>query len=512
MGLRKGKVVHFYDFSGGVNIRDPGYLIEDDQAYARVASYDGTVNVYWDKALRRRAGTLQVNDPVSHDYLVNGHRHYRSAAPTKTTFVATEHTAYDTLIQYLNSTNVLTTVTVDSPISDGKQLYFVSWKDKLYVASGDVVIQVITYAAAWECNDIAGLTSYPQFICQHRDRLWAAGGNMPSGYFECCAYDDDTSWAAGNGEAFYAGRQEGDPITQLLPRGDNLVIYKNDSIWLMQGDNLYNWFEKKANQAIGCCAPKSVADVGFGHFFLSGDNVYFFDGVNDPMPVGDPIKPWLDAIPTALRVLAAGCYHNNYYRLAFATSSASTKNDFECILDLRRFKQNKIAWWPNSGRYIAAYIPYTGPGDDQSLKYADGNAGYLQALDSGNKDNGINIREEFHSKYFVVGHPNREKEYGIFKMDHAQGIGSLDLTLYRNLNDDYMFERTIDAAGSGGTFAAATLGTSFWTSQDNARITTELPLPAEMDGYALSVGIVHEADYPNVNIYGFSLEYALRSF
>jgi len=510
VALKKGHVKHLYDFSYGVNCRDPGYLIDDRQCYARVFTYDGTVNVYWDKGIRRRGGTSKVNSQAVGNKLVNGHRHYRSDAPLKTTFVGTDTGTY-VLIKYEDSGS-LTTVTGGSTIITGNQVFFASWKDALFVTSGNQKIQVITYSEDWERANITGLTYKPQYICVHRDRLWAAGGDMPLGYFECSAYDDYTDWSAGDGEAFYAGRQDGDPITQFLPRGDNLVIYKNDSMWVMQGDNLYNWFEKTANKAIGCCAPKSAVECGFGHFFLSNDNVYFFDGVNDPIPVGDQIKPWLDAIPTTLRKLAAGCYHNNYYRLAFATSNESEKNDFECILDLRMFKQGVIAWWPNNSRYIAGYIPYVGPEDDQNLYYADGSAGYLRKIDSGTQDDTTNIRAEYHSKYFVLENPNREKEYGIFKIDNTQGIGVFQLNLIRDLNDAYILGLDIDASGDGATYGSAVLGTTYWTSQENARMTTEIALPPELDGYAISIEMVHEGNYDNVIFYGFSLEYALKRF
>lgn len=510
MALKRGRVKHLYDFSYGVNCKDPGYLIDDRQCYARVSTYDGTVNVYWSKGIRRRGGTAKVTDPASGNKLVNGQRHYRSDAPTKTAMVGTDDGS-NVLIQYDNAGS-LTSITGGSAITTGNQVHFASWKDALFVASGDQVIQVITYSGGWSRADITGLAYKPQVVVAHRDRLWAAGGDMPYGYFECCAYDDYTSWAGGNGSAFYAGRQDGDPITQLIPRGNDLVIYKNDSMWLMKGDNLYNWFEETKNRAIGCCAPKSVAECGFGHFFLSNDNVYFFDGINDPVPVGDPIKPWLDAIPTTLRKLAAGCYHNNYYRLAFATSNESTKNNFEVILDLRMFKQGVIAWWPNNSRYIAGYIPYVGPEDDQDLYFADGSAGYLWKIDSGTQDDATNIRAEFHSKYFVLEHPNREKEYGICKLDHTQGIGTFQLNLIRDLNDAYTMNLSIDAAGAGATYGSAVLGTTYWTSQDNARMTTEVALPPELDGYAISTEIIHEGNYDNVVFFGLSLEYALRRF
>lgn len=510
MALKKGRVKHLYDFSYGVNCKDPGYLIDDRQCYARVSTYDGTVNVYWDKGIRRRGGTSKVNSSASGDKLVNGHRHYRSDAPVKTTFVGADNGS-NVLIQY-ESGGSLTTVSGGSAIASGNEVHFASWKDALFVASGNQVIQVITYSGGWSRADISGLAYKPQYVCAHRDRLWAGGGDMPLGYFECSAYDDYTDWSGGDGEAFYAGRQDGDPLTGLVPRGDDLVIYKNDSIWLMKGDNLYNWFEQTQNKAIGCCAPKSIAECGFGHFFLSNDNVYFFDGVNDPVPVGDPIKPWLDAIPVTLRKLAAGTYYNNYYRLAFATSNESEKNDFEVILDLRMFKQGIVAWWPNNSRYIAGYIPYVGPDDDQDLYFADGSAGYLRKIDSGNQDDTTNIRAEFHSKYFVLGQPNREKEYGICKLDNTQGIGTFTLNLIRNLNDAYTLAESIDASGGGDSYGSAVLGTTYWTSQENARMTSEIALPPELDGYAISAEIIHEGNYGNVIFYGFSLEAALKRF
>jgi len=128
VSLRKGRVIHLYDFSGGVNIRDPGYLIEDTQAYARVSTYDGTLNVYWDKAIRRRRGTAEVNPPESGAKLMGGQRHYRSSSPAKTTFVGSDD-GTNVLIQYLDGSDILQSVSGGTAISTGKKLYFASWKD-----------------------------------------------------------------------------------------------------------------------------------------------------------------------------------------------------------------------------------------------------------------------------------------------------------------------------------------------------------------------------------------------
>ena len=516
MSLKKGKLLNQYDYSGGVNIADPGYLIADNECYARTEDYDKTANVYWDKGLYRRLGTATINTTAEvTDKIVNGIRFYRSAAPTKTTIVAGDDLAgTETKILYVDGT-ALTEIGeggTGSKIANGQVLYFAPWKDKLYVASGEQVIQVISYSGAWARTDVTGLTSEPAFICHHKDRLWAAGGDMPVGYMECTGYGSDSSWSGGDGEAFNVGYKDGDPIMQLMPLRDDLAIYKNDSIWFMQGDNLYNWFQRKRNKTIGCVASKSVADVGFGHIFLSADNVYFFDGNADPVPIGNKIKPWLDNIPTSMRPLAAGCYFNNFYRLAFASSAETVHNDVELVLDLKVFKQGKIAWWLNNSRNIAAYIPATGPVDVDKLYMCDGDAGYVRQMETGSQDISTNIKYEFHSKYVTFDWPNRYKAYGILKVDTTAGIGDVELTINRNLNDDWQVLQPLDCSGSSATFATANLGTSYWTSQANARITHEIALPAELDGYSLAYYFTHSGNYDNVGVFGLSIEYALRSF
>ena len=674
MSLKQAKYANQYDFSGGINISDPGHLIMDNECFANTSTYDGTKNVYWDTGIVRRNGTLKLNTysgidliddgdcestnnpilswettaqavvngtwardgtqkyagtyswlltktsasgagnavayfcdtnatndmhdlKVSRTYyieayvytdvataantrlvleeyysagwhatyvscatagefnkvsftittnaatagiriylsivsteavnkvayidelkiidiadnLVNGIRFYRSSTPEKTTIVAANYSD-EIKILYLDSNNEFIEITGGSPIINDQDVYFTKWKDQLYIANSDEVIQVISYSAGYSRADITGLTYQPQFIVHHRDRLWAAGGDMPVGYLECTAYESDSSWAAGNGEAFNVGYKDGDPITQLYPLGNNLIIYKNDSIWVMRGDNLFNWFQEREEPSVGCVAPLSVVDVGFGHIFLSKDNIYFFDGKNIA-PIGNKIKPWLDAIPTSLRKKASATYFNSYYRLSYA-SSAGGLNDEELILDLKNFKQGKISWWLNDSRNIASYINYDGPDDDNTICFTDHNAGYIRQLDIGTQDDGVNIDTEFHSKYFTFDAPNTEKIYDRVKLDHALGVGNFTLDIIKNLNDAYILEYDIDASGtsSNNTFGTATLGTSYWLSQDKARLTTEVALPSEMDGYSISYKITHSGNYDNVSFYGLSLSYKYKGF
>jgi len=511
MGLHRGKILNQYDFSGGINIADPGHLIADNECYARVTTYDGTRNVYWEKYLKRRSGTLKINSSACGNKFVNGIRWYRPSSPTITTIAAADDGA-NVKIYYLDGSNDWQEITGGSAISTGKKVYFAAWKEKLYISTGDTKIQVVSYSGGFSRADISGLTYKPQYICQHKDRLWAAGGDMPEGYMECTDYDTDDQWAGGDGEAFNVGFKDGDPITQLLPRGDDLIIYKNDSIWAMRGDNLYNWYQHREEDAIGCIAPLSAVEIGFGHIFRGSDNIYFFDGQNDPVAIGDKILPWLDSIPQSLRSISAACYFAGWYRLAFASSGMTTHNDKELWLDIATLRTGKPIWWLMDGRKIAAYIPYTGPNDTQTIYMLDGASGYLRKMDIGTQDDGVNIPYEFHSKYFAFEEPAITKIYDRLKVDTSTGIGSMDLDIIKNLNDELSLPFTLDLGGAGSTYGSAVLGTSMMTSGASNRKITEIALPQGLDGLAISYALGHSGDYDNVGLYGFSLAYKYKRF
>ena len=513
MALTKRKYASYYDFSGGINCYDPGHLIADNQCFARRDSYNGTRNCYWDGRVLRRGGTLKVNASAVGDYCVAGIRFYRSSAPQITTFAAVEETT-DVGLYYLNDSDVMTKLSGGSAFSSGADPIFSTWKDTLYVACSDAVVQKATYSGSWARADITGLTAKPSLIHQHKDRLFVAGGDMAVGYMEACDYDDDTSWASGNGEAFNVGYKDGDPISRLISLGDDLVILKNDSIWMLKGDNLYNWFQYREEASHGCVAKKSAVDIGFGLCFLGQDNIYYFDGENI-RPIATDVKPWLDQIPATMRGKAAACYHDGFYRLAFASSSETDENDKELWLDVKLFQSTgRPAWWLMDGRKIAAYLPYDGPdeGTDAGLYFADMSEGTIQKTQSGNQDNGTNISFEVHSKFFTMKNPNQDKMYGRFKLDTGLGIGSLSLEIMRNLDEGYSLQKTLDASGSTGTIGATTLGTSMWTSQGQSRKSFDIAVPSEMDGAAISWQIAHAANNSDVIFYGASFDWKYKAF
>jgi len=508
--LRRSTVINQYDFSGGINIREPAHLIADNQLFANISTFDGTKNCYWNgSAITKRLGTLKVNSAPTGNKLVNGMRFYRSLTPFKTTICASDNGTY-VRHYYLDGSNVFQLITkADPQIATGNSISLTSWKNALYSASGIQKLQKITYSGSWAIADITTLTSKPAIVYLHKDRLWVAGGDMPYGYLECSAYDDDTKWSESDGEAFNVGLDDGDPIRALKSFGNDLVIYKHDSIWVMKGDNLENWFQGKSIDEIGCYSPASVVDIGFGHIFLSVDNVYFFDE-EQLVPIGDNIKPWLDLIPSQYRKNAAACYSNGFYRLAI---TSGVYNDHELLFDVNKFKQGGTrAWWNNGGRNISNYVTYDGPDDDNFIYICDSNAGHLRKIETGNQDDTVDFEMQTHSKYYGFGEPNVEKKYDRVKFDVANNVGVVYATLIKGFSDELSQEYQFSTGMGTSIWGTGVWGTAMWLSPDKARALLQIAVPSKFDGTILSASFRHPTHEEGVKIHGISISYAQKTF
>jgi len=512
MALKSAQYLNQYDFSGGIDISKPSYLIDDQNCWANPDSYNGTINCFWDNGIRRRKGTVKLNTTTVTGKIIAGTRFYRSSTPQITTIVAVDDST-NIKIYYLNGTYQWIEITGGSAIpSSGTTIEFTKWKDNLYIATGTTLIQVISYSGSWSKANISGQTAYPACITMHKDRLWAAGGNMPVGYLECTGYEVDNSWAAGTGEGFNVGFRDGDPIVKLMSLRDDLTIYKSDSIWVMKGDNIQNWFEGRSQGTIGCAAKDSVVDVGYGHIFLSDDNIYFYDGTN-LAPISNNIKTWLDQIPLALRSKATACYHDTFYSIAIAKTSSASYNDFELMCDIKYFSSGKYSWWANDGRNISCYIPYDGPGDDKTLIYCDMANSNIWKMVSGDRDDNTIIKMEFQTKHFIFGEPNKSKNFGRLKLDVSTGVGSFQINLLKNTNNEYILPINVNTFGlTGTTYGSAVLGTTYYTGLSNARATIDVALPSELDAYAIAYKINYSEDKSSPYFYGFSIEFKEKEF
>jgi hypothetical protein len=96
---------------------------------------------------------------------------------------------------------------------------------------------------------------------------------------------DFTNFGSGNASFFDLGGSDFISALQVF-RNDYLVVFKEDSIWLVRATGDTDVFDPDQRiRGIGSPAGRTVAEIGTNLIFLSNDDVYLFDGV-DVKPAG----------------------------------------------------------------------------------------------------------------------------------------------------------------------------------------------------------------------------------
>jgi len=180
-------------------------------------------------------------------------------------------------------------------------------------------------------------------------------------------YDNDDAWKTiTNGTSiinFIEMPQAGERITGLSDLFDNLIIFCENSVYCLYGNTPDTWHLKKLNVDVGCIAPKSIAHVENGIYFMSVKGIHFLTGVGAETPLmwsfdnirADNLAERIDKLFLELNhdreiiKNAQGIVYNNYYYLAVPYGK-SQKNNMILVADLRRgqwttIKDIEVASW-----------------------------------------------------------------------------------------------------------------------------------------------------------------------
>jgi len=74
---------------------------------------------------------------------------------------------------------------------------------------------------------------------------------------------------------------DGDPITGLAILYGALIIFKRNSIYILQGDSPDTWVLSKTNSSVGCASPYSTIAVGNLIYFVSDKGLYAMNLTNN---------------------------------------------------------------------------------------------------------------------------------------------------------------------------------------------------------------------------------------
>jgi hypothetical protein len=447
------------DFSGGLNTQQSPYLINDNQAaYCRNVDFDGTDA----GALKKRAGTTKLtstavtgtsvvgvnsvyrawySDATSIIIAAAGAQTYTYSAGSGFGAVSTGYTAnkpfgfcmYNSLAIYGNAyeaTKKMTSTASEASLggSPPNGNLFASWKNRVW---------------------ISGNTSYP-------NRLYFSALNNEA--------DWTTSGDAGNIDIV---KDDGDYITAIMPQGNRMLIFKQNSIYALSWSSPQSSSVDLAASGIGCIAPYSVTSVDGRVIFLFGGagrsaGVYAIDQNNGLIHLSEPITPTIEESTLVQMQTAAGARYKHSYWLAIRNPSVSTYAYNNCVYVCNL---NTGAWSQYTGVNVNHFYSDTRLGTNRLLG-AGSDAAFVYIPDNGTDDNGSAIDFAWRSKSFAFSMPERRKCLEEVHVMAKTQTATVTINCYVN-GSDSSWNQGLQFGGGSNAIAFKSLGVTDTASNGN---------------------------------------------
>lgn len=247
----------------------------------------------------------------------------------------------------------------------------------------------------------AGSPPTCQYVEVNKQRMFLAGqpsSNRSRLYFSDLANPE--SWPVLN--FLDVGRGDGDAITGLAVLNDNLVITKDHSVWILQGDSPTNFVLRRMTDETGSTTGLSFGGGGGGNAIvkqilpiLARDGVYFFDGVRTAL-ASEKITNTLLGCNQRELTLAAGISVGVGYTRKYWLSlpeGAATHNTLVVVFDSLR-----SAWTVYRGMNASEFCLFRQFNAD-TLVFGDSTKGQVyNAEQTGFNDDGAAIDAYFVTK------------------------------------------------------------------------------------------------------------------
>lgn len=256
----------------------------------------------------------------------------------------------------------------------------------------------------WDATTFATQGGSPpscQYVEVNKQRMFLAGQNATNRsrlYFSNLA--DPETWPALN--FIDVGKGDGDGITGLAVLNDNLVITKDHSVWILQGDSPSNFVLRRMTDESGAVTGGSFGGGGGGTAIvkqvlpmLARDGVYFFDGVRTALASEKITKTLAGCNQKQLSLasgISVGIGYTRKYWLALP-EGAATNNTVVLVFDSLR-----SAWTVYRGMNVSEFCLFRQFNAD-TLVFGDSTQGMVyNAEQPGFNDNGNAIDAYFVTK------------------------------------------------------------------------------------------------------------------
>lgn len=156
----------------------------------------------------------------------------------------------------------------------------IQYADKLWYGDGK------HHFRSWDGTTVSEYTSAPRgnIYASWRSQCWMAGVKANKSTLYYSDVDDFSEWGSGSAGSITVNRQDGEEITGIVPIGDQLVVFKERSIWKVafEFDQVTSTAfysvtpvasSSRASQNFGCAAPRTSILVNNDAVALSGFGV-----------------------------------------------------------------------------------------------------------------------------------------------------------------------------------------------------------------------------------------------
>jgi hypothetical protein len=379
-----------------------------------------------------------------------------------------------------------TTATV-TQIASGKstlaRYLFATQNDILYIFNGaDANMK-------WDGTTFGtqgGTPPTAKYVQVHKNIMFLAGNSTnPSRlYFSDIALPE--SWPALN--FIDVGKGDGDQITGLAILLDRLVITKNNSVWLLEGDAASNFILRRTTNIAGCVDQHSIVTVKNTLGMLARDGFYFFDGVNMVL-ASEKIYSTFNALNSSQFGLVAAIYDPTIRKVFVSVPSAAmTSNDTVLVYD-----ELRVAWTIYKGINAASWVIWRQFNTDHLL-FGDASVGQLYDAETGYSDNGAAIAGYIVTKEMDLGGTELAKNVMEVFLDAKEKSGTGDTTANLSFFKDLS---TTESSTISVTVTQATASAS--------RVSPSAVGAGQVR--SIAVKVAHSSATASITIYGVTTEY-----
>lgn len=241
----------------------------------------------------------------------------------------------------------------------------------------------------------------------YKDSLFIAGisGNPSRMYYSRGGdlVNNFSSDENGSGGFIDVSKNDGQSITGLKVFKDNVLVFKDDSIYQFSFTSAGLPQINQVNPSVGCIAPRSIVAVENDIFFLSrrglftiGNEAGFAFDVLRTNELSARVRSVMQGIDPAYIQNATAVYttdsDKNLYILSY-TPSGSTTNTSAIVYDRERLGFYK---WTNIN--ANCWVKYIGTDGIVHYLYGDDSSGYVKEILTGTDDFGSAIKGYFYLK------------------------------------------------------------------------------------------------------------------